>query len=121
MYSQFQKEFKFEDRQKMSNKLMEKFEGRIPCIVEKSRNWGSRNLESIDKRKFLIPIDITMSNMALVIRRRTKIPAETALIFYVGERQIIPKMSDTFDILYANNKSSDGFLYISYSIEKVFG
>ena len=121
MYSQFQKEFKFEDRHDMSKKLMEKFEGRIPCIVEKSRNWGSRNLEVVDKRKFLVPHDITMAHMSLVIRRRAKISSDSALIFYVGEKSIIPKMTDTFDIIYNKNKSQDGFLYITYSLEKTFG
>ena len=48
MYSQFQDEFKFEDRLNMAVRLMEKFEGRVPCVVERSNNWKSRNINDLD-------------------------------------------------------------------------
>jgi GABA(A) receptor-associated protein len=54
-----------------------------------------------------------------VIRKRLKLPAEKAIFLFVG--RVIPPTAAMLNSIYEQYKDPDGFLYISYSDENVFG
>lgn len=49
-------------------------------IIEKLT--GS-NIDDLDKRKFLVPSDLTIGQLVWIIRKRIKVPSEKALHVYV--------------------------------------
>ena len=71
----------FDERLDETTKILEKYPDRIPCIIEKSEIDKSI-LPNIDKSKFLIPNDLTMSQLIYIIRKRIKIEAEQAIFIF---------------------------------------
>ena len=108
----------FESRKNEANRVRTKYPNRIPVIVERAENCNE--IEIIDKKKYLVPTDLTMGQFIYVIRKRLKtITAEKALFVFVGD--IMPPTGENMAVLYENNKDEDGFLYITYSGENTFG
>jgi GABA(A) receptor-associated protein len=54
-----------------------------------------------------------------VIRKRLKLPAEKAIFLFVDGK--IPATTSMLSNIYDQHKDKDGFLYMSYSDENVFG
>lgn len=75
--------------------------------------------QDIDKKKYLVPSDLTCGQFVYVIRKRLKLPAEKAIFLFVG--RVIPPTAAMLNTIYEQHKDPDGFLYISYSDENVFG
>jgi len=113
---QFQEDHSFEHRVSESQKIRSRYPDRIPVIVERAEN---SNIENIDKRKYLVPNDITVAQFMWIIRKRIDLPAEKAIFLFVDK--IVPQSSWTMGELYNNHKDKDGFLYIAYSGESTFG
>jgi len=108
----------FESRKNEANRVRTKYPNRIPVIVERAENCNE--IEIIDKKKYLVPTDLTMGQFIYVIRKRLRtMTAEKALFVFVGD--IMPPTGENMAILYENNKDEDGFLYITYSGENTFG
>lgn len=78
-------------------------------------------LARLDNEKFLVPAELSFGQFAYNIRRRLRLRAEHALFFYVGAHGRQPVLSSTMELLYNENKDTDGFLYVCYADEKVFG
>ena len=106
----------FEQRVKESSRLMNKYPNRIPVIVKKSQN---SKIQDIDKNKFLVPSDQTIGQMVYVIRNRIKLSQEKGLFVFVNN--ILPPTGEILSEVYKNQKDPDGFLYITYACENVFG
>ena len=112
----FKKQFSFEDRCNESQRVLHKYPDRIPIICE--RRIGSI-LENIDKQKYLVPNDLTAGQFVYVIRKRLKLPAEKAIFLFMNGT--MPTISASLAELYEQHHDRDGFLYIVYSEENVFG
>ena len=67
----------------------------------------------------MVPSDLTCGQFVYVIRKRLKLPAEKAIFLFVG--RVIPPTAAMLNTIYEQHKDPDGFLYISYSDENVFG
>lgn len=87
-------------------------------IVE--RYSKETDLPVLDKRKFLVPQELTMSQFISIIRNRMKVPPSKALFFLVNNRSLVA-LSKSLDEIYAENRDDDGFLYIYYASQEVFG
>ena len=114
----FKTQFSPEERLLESSRIRDKFPGRIPVIVEKSRN-ASPHIPTIDKSKFLVPADLTISQFIFVIRKRIHLQSETALFLFVAGT--LPTTALTMRELYSIHHESDGFLYAQYTGENTFG
>jgi len=112
-------------RKAEAEKIRRKYEDRIPVIVERAK--GARDIADIDKKKYLVPGDLTVAQFTYVIRKRIKLSAEQALWVFVeteenGKKsQVLPPTSHTMASVYHDYKDEDQFLYITYSGENVFG
>jgi GABA(A) receptor-associated protein len=82
-------------------------------VVERVPN---SQIPEIDKRKFLVPNDISVAQFMWIIRKRIQLPSEKAIFLFVNKT--IPQSSSTMGQIYTNFKDEDGFLYISYSGKK---
>ena len=114
--SNFKEQHNFDLRRLEALKIRQKYEDRIPVIVEKT---DKADITNIDKSKFLVPADLTLSQFVYVIRKRLKLPPEKALFVFI--KNTIPPGSAFISALYEDYKDDDGFLYLNYTGENTFG
>ena len=112
----FKKKSSFESRLAESNRIIDKYPDRIPVIVVKDKK---STLNEVDKHKYLVPNDLTMGQFMFVLRKRIKLNKADAIYLFCGN--ILIPSTQLLSQAYHNNKDSDGFLYITYSSENVFG
>ena len=105
-----------EERQAESNNILTKYPGRVPVIVRKSPN---SRLKDIDKKKFLVPSDLTIAQFIYVIRKRIKLDSTEALFIMVNNKVLPSKLC--LGEIYNKDKDEDGFLYVIYTSENTFG
>ena len=109
-------EHSIESRCDESSKIRTKYPDRIPVVIEKAPNTL---IPDIDKRKFLVPSDLTIAQFMFIIRKRIQLPAEKAMFLFVDK--LLPATTATMGSIYEDYKDADGFLYIAYSGENSFG
>ncbi|CAB4277845.1 unnamed protein product [Prunus armeniaca] len=105
-----------ERRQAEAARIREKYPDRIPVIVEKAER---SDIPDIDKKKYLVPADLTVGQFVYVVRKRIKLSAEKAIFIFV--KNILPPTAAMMSAIYEENKDEDGFLYMTYSGENTFG
>lgn len=115
----FKSQYSFQERSQESSRIIAKYPDRIPIICEKAIDKKNTDIPNIDKSKYLVPMDLTISQFLYVIRKRMKLPAEKGIFLFVGG--IIPPSSALMDEMYSHHRDRDGFLYITYSGENVYG
>lgn len=115
-HQSFKAEHTQDKRKAEAQKIREKYPDRIPVIVEKVQR---SDIEEIDKKKYLVPADLTVGQFVYVIRRRIKLPPERAIFLYVDN--VLPSTAALMSKVYDDYKDEDGFLYIKYSGENTFG
>ncbi|KAH9989804.1 ubiquitin-related domain-containing protein [Russula vinacea] len=99
MRSKFKDEHPFEKRKAEAERIRQKYPDRIPVICEKA---DRTDIPTIDKKKYLVPSDLTVGQFVYVIRKRIKLAPEKAIFIF-------------------EHKDEDNFLYVSYSGENTFG
>jgi len=115
--SSFKYKYSFHDRCEESFNVSNKYPDRIPIICEKSST--QTQLPDIDKHKYLVPKELTLGQFIHVIRKRMNLKAEEAIFIFVSNN--IPSSSSFVSDLYTRYKDPDGFLYMQYAKENVFG
>lgn len=114
----FKKKYSLEKRIEESTRILNKYPDRIPVIVERSDNCKS-GIPSMDKKKFLVPCDLTAGQFMYVIRKRIKIDSEQAIFLFINGK--LPPSNVLLSQIYNDEHEEDKFLYIQYSGENVFG
>ena len=112
----FKKLHSLEKRTQESVHIKKKYPDIIPVIVEK---LDKSTIYDIDKKKFLVPCDLTVSQFVYVIRNRLKLAQEDSIFIFVNNS--LPNSSSLVSQIYKEHKDEDGFLYVSYSGENTFG
>jgi GABA(A) receptor-associated protein len=106
-----------EARKNESLRIMKKYPGRIPVIVEIRE--GS-TLPAIDKCKFLVPDSLTFGHLQMVIRKRLQLQPEIAMFIFINNT--IASSSALLSQIYKENRDrEDDFLYLLVSGESTFG
>lgn len=113
---EYKEENTFEKRKAEGEKIRKKYPDRVPVIVEKS---PKARVADLDKKKYLVPSDLTVGQFYFLIRKRIHLRPEDALFFFVNN--VIPPTSATMGTLYQDHHEEDYFLYIAYSDESVYG
>ncbi|XP_039048405.1 autophagy-related protein 8f-like isoform X2 [Hibiscus syriacus] len=114
--SSFKIEHEFEKRRAEAARIREKYPDRIPVIVEKAER---SDIPTIDKKKYLVPADLTVGQFVYVIRKRIRLSAEKAIFIFVDN--VLPPTGAIMSTIYDEKKDEDGFLYVTYSGENTFG
>ncbi|XP_072986240.1 autophagy-related protein 8f-like isoform X2 [Typha latifolia] len=114
--SGFKQEHDLEKRKADSAKIKNKYPDRVPVIVEKA---DRSDIPSIDKRKYLVPSNLTLGQFVYVIRKRINLTADKAIFMFVDN--VLPPTGTLISKLYEDKKDEDGFLYFVYSGENTFG
>jgi len=117
-----------EERKSETLKIKNKYSDKIAVIVTKD---PSSQLNNITKEKYLVPFNMTIGQFMSVIREKTSIGQEQAInIFLIdyNNNNILASTSASFESLYIqyvekeiNHKNYDGYIYLIYTGENVFG
>ena len=97
--------------------IMRKYPDRIPCIV--TRAECCKDLGIPNKKKYLVPKDLTLGQFTYVIRKRIKMRSSQSL--YVVVDNTVPPASEIMRTLYKNHSSKDKLLHMTYQTENTFG
>ncbi|GBF99018.1 hypothetical protein Rsub_11822 [Raphidocelis subcapitata] len=116
MAPSFRQEHSLEKRAAEASRIREKYPDRVPVIVERAEK---SDIPDIDKKKYLVPADLTVGQFVYVIRKRIKLSPEKAIFIFV--KNVLPPTAALMSSVYEDHKDEDGFLYITYSGENTFG
>jgi GABA(A) receptor-associated protein len=114
----FKNEFTFQQRFTESTRVLTKYPERIPIVCEPSSNVSDK-CPLIDKKKYLVPRDLTMGQFLYVIRKRLNLAPEKALFLFVNNN--ILSTTNLMGHVYRRYRDNDKYLYISYAEENTFG
>ena len=106
----------FHKRQEEAYRIMEKYPDRVPVICE----CAGGEIPDIDRKKYLVPSDLSMAQFLYIIRKRIKIKPEQSIYLFVGDSVMVAG-AQLIGTVYAEHKDLDGFLYTCYSGENTFG
>lgn len=116
MSCQYQRSVPFEFRKLEGERVRAKHPDKIPIIVERAARSRAPEL---DKKKYLVPSELTVGQLCFLIRQRISIRPEEALFFFV--KNSLPPSSCPLSVVYEEHHEKDLFLYMTYSNESVYG
>ncbi|CAI8001897.1 Microtubule-associated proteins 1A/1B light chain 3C [Geodia barretti] len=87
-------------------------------IVERYNK--EKDLPLLDKTKFLVPEELTMSQFVTIIRNRMGLSSTQAFYLLVNNKSLA-SMSMTMSQIYDQELDEDGFLYMVYASHEFFG
>ena len=77
-------------------------------------------IPDIDRKKYLVPMDLSIANFMYVIRKRLRVSPDKGIYLFVNDH-LMPTTSALVSQYYEQYKDADGFLYVAYSGESTFG
>lgn len=104
-------------RKQESTDIMQRFRSKLPVIVEKAD--GEKNLPYLDRTKFIVPDDMSMTQFSAIVRTRLNLKSSQA--FYLMVRNRCLTLTRTIADVYWEYKDLDGFLYMTYSAQEMYG
>jgi len=108
----------FSTRKEEVEGIRAKFPTKVPVIVEKYHK--ELNLPTLEKMKFLVPQELTMSQFMTIIRNRMLLHQNQAFYLIINNKSMVC-MSKTLLEVYHDNRDDDGFLYVTYASQEMFG
>lgn len=114
----------FKERKNLMTRKLEyanlkaKFPNKVTVVIE--RYAKERNLPFLDKTKFLVPEDLQVSKLLMIIRNRMDITENQAIYLMTANKTMLT-MSRTMAEVYEEHRDEDGFVYLTYASQSVFG
>ncbi|KAI0303389.1 autophagy protein Atg8 ubiquitin like-domain-containing protein [Multifurca ochricompacta] len=100
--------FYSEKRKAEAERIRQKYPDRIPVICEKA---DRTDIPTIDKKKYLVPSDLTVGQFVYVIRKRIKLAPEKAIFIFVDET--LPPTAALMSAIYEEHKSVVSFFQLA--------
>eukprot|EP00918_Siedleckia_nematoides_P068039 GHVU01148106.1.p1 GENE.GHVU01148106.1~~GHVU01148106.1.p1 ORF type:complete len:142 (-),score=20.85 GHVU01148106.1:496-867(-) len=114
-----------EKRATEAQRIRKKFPNRIPVICERA---ARSDLPQIEKRKFLVPMNMLMGEFKYIIYKHINqcsqsrgSPLTHEQTIYLFVNNTAPKAGALIQEVYEQHAADDGFLYIEYSAENTLG
>lgn len=95
---------------KLSYRLIQNYPECVPVIIRK--NVNEQILQDIDKERYLIPKNLSVSDLLFIIRKKLKINSE----IFIFVNNLLMSMDITIGSIYNAYKNENGFLYLTYNI-----
>ena len=117
---EFINEFKIntieKNRSIQSYRILSQYEHKkFPVIIDRA----TLQTPKIEKHKYVIDGDMKISEIFCILRSKLNLSSSDAIFIFIDNA--IPRMTSTIKEIYQQKKDSDGFLYITYSLENTFG
>jgi len=102
--------------QVIADRIKSKYKNRIPVLV-----WDvGKNIE-VAKRKFIVPLDITIGQFLYVLRKQLKnITASEGIFIFITDVNTMLPAGDLMSKIYDEHQV-DGFLRLTVTKENAFG
>lgn len=123
LVSKFEKESEFKTRKAESNRIIAKYPKHLPVIAEclpGDKNMSNATPNTQHKKRFLVCHDLTLAQFQMVLRKRLCLSSQDAINIFCKNKDM-PMTNDNMLALYDKYVSEDGFLYLFYGAEAVFG
>ncbi|KAG8535464.1 hypothetical protein GDO81_028476 [Engystomops pustulosus] len=104
-----------ENRRRESRKLRSLYPDHIPIILKKV---SGSNIMDIDRRKYLVPSDVTAAQFISTMKNRLQLPPGKDIYLFTDKTPL--KTSLTLEQVYERERGDDGFLYMEYSAERKY-
>ncbi|XP_016149223.1 microtubule-associated proteins 1A/1B light chain 3C-like [Sinocyclocheilus grahami] len=98
--------------------IRSKFPNKLPVIVE--RYLREKKLPLLDKTKFLVPHELTLGQFLSLLRSKIVLEASQALHLLISGKNM-SCLSASMGEVYSQFRDPDGFLYITYASQDMFG
>ncbi|XP_051513886.1 microtubule-associated proteins 1A/1B light chain 3C-like isoform X1 [Myxocyprinus asiaticus] len=98
--------------------IRSKFPNKLPVIVE--RYIREKKLPLLDKTKFLVPFELTLGQFLSLLRSKIALEASQALYLLISGKNM-SCLSANMGEVYSQYRDPDGFLYITYASQDMFG
>ncbi|XP_051497515.1 microtubule-associated proteins 1A/1B light chain 3C-like [Apus apus] len=114
----------FKQRKSLATRMQEvtqirlKYPNKIPVVVE--RYQKEKTLPPLSRTKFLVGQDLPLSQLATTLRTQLCL-ASSQTFYLLVDNKGLPNMAITMQELYQANKDEDGFLYLTYASQEMFG
>ena len=117
MKFKFKEQWTFEQRKKENEKVFKDHPTKITIICEKE---PQSKLMEIPKTKYLVDKTVKSSLFYTTIKDHLKIDEKEAIFLLINGRITLPQ-NETMGEIYKKYKDKDGFLYIAYASQEVWG
>jgi len=102
--------------QDAADKIREKYANRIPVLV-----WAVGKGIDTRKRKFIVPVDITVGQFLYVLKKQiTNINSSDGIFLFIYDVNVMPASGDLIHKVY-NEHNVTGFLRLTVMKENTFG
>ncbi|KAK0412858.1 hypothetical protein QR680_006450 [Steinernema hermaphroditum] len=115
-FTPFKKLHSLEKRKSLHEELTRNCPDSFPVICEKS---SSSTMPHLVKPRFVVKGKLTVGNFIRHVRARLALTEEETIFVFV--KNTIPQMTTTIGELYYKHAEEDGFLYMTYQEESVYG
>ena len=114
----FKTNFNLEQRREEANRIIKEYNNRMPIICEPA---PKSNLPFINKTKYLVPSDMTISQFQFIIRRRIDLSQNSSLYLMTPKGITLIGDKTIREIYNIYKDREDNFLYIYYDSELTWG
>ena len=99
-----------------AEKLQAKYPDRVPVVIT-----GMDSKITLNKKKYLVPLDLTVGQLVYIIRKNVKdLQPSEAIFIFISDKKILPPTSALVKSIY-DEYASDGFIKIDIALENTFG
>ena len=98
--------------------IKNKFPDKVPVIVE--RYSKEKTLPRLSKSKFLVPSELALRQFQLILRARMCLGKSSTMYLLVDGKSILANSMTMMEV-YVDHNDDDGFLYLTYASQEVFG
>ena len=107
-------------RRQWHNEAVVKFPTKVAIIVERGSN-ADPSLAPLANPKFLMPKAFSVGEVLSVVRSKLNMSKEKGLVLMESKGKYILKASHNIGDVYEQYKDEDGFLYLLYAQENIYG
>ena len=118
MEFEFKNKNPLEKRKEQFNKINNEYEGKIPIILERANKC---TINKVIKTKYILSNTLTLAEFIKIIREKLELEPERALFFLANGKYSISTNENLGNIYEKYKDKEDGFLYMTYSEEIVYG
>uniref|UniRef100_A0A1I7ZNP9 Autophagy-related protein n=1 Tax=Steinernema glaseri TaxID=37863 RepID=A0A1I7ZNP9_9BILA len=108
-----------EERKKLAKTIFEKNPDHVPVILERAAKSQLKEIKGC--RKVIISANFSASRLLMEIRRKIELQDHESVFIFFGNGNALPSMTMTLGELHKMYADEDGFLYVNYYEESVYG
>lgn len=113
---EFKMKYTFNERKNRSEYILNKYQNKVPIIVER----GDNTVNDLDNSNLILDKNITIGKLLYIIRNKIHVDQYDSIYLFI-EKGYIPNTNDNIGKIYDKHVDADGFLYITYCREQTFG